>query len=103
MDGLAILPPLSAILQVPLLASVASTSAHIFGFLAQQSPHQSSPQIQCLFHRLWPRSKQCQWHQSVLAGSFIAEGLLSVQEKLEQKIVWLEFLELRAKAGDMVP
>ena len=85
MDGLAILPPLSAILQVPLLASVASTSAHIFGFLAQQSPHQSSPQIQCLFHRLWPRSKQCQWHQSVLAGSFIAERAAVCSRKIGTK------------------
>ena len=93
--GLGVLPPPSAIPWVPLLTSVAPTSGHTTPTPAH-SPHQLPLQTQRLFHQLWPRSKMSVSQFSVVPiGSFMAEGLLYVPEKLAQKIIRLEFVEMR--------
>lgn len=91
---------------VPLLASVASTSGHN-GVSPTTHPHQLSPQIQCLFHWLWPHLKQCQRHHSsllFLRSHLFAEGL-PVQKKNGSKnhLAEVSWVEGANAAGDVVP
>ena len=92
MGGLGVLPPPSAIPWVPLLSSTAS--GHIgVSPTTQPSPVVTSdpmpnPPVVTPFEAVPGVSV-------VSAGSFMAEGLLPVPEILAQKIIRLEFIEMR--------
>jgi len=95
--GLGVLPPPSAIPWVPLLASVASTSGHIIVSSAAQPTPAATPNLMSVppvvaSVETVPGVSQL---SVVPAGSFMAEGLLPVPEKLAQKIIRLEFVEMR--------
>ena len=92
-----VLPPPSAIPWVPLLASVAPTSGHIIVSSAAQPTPAATPNLMSVSPvvasvETVPGVSQL---SVVPAGSFMAEGLLPVPEKLAQKIICLEFVEMR--------
>ena len=100
-DGLGVLPQPSAIPWVPLLSPVTHALSGITTTL-ELAPPVVSPAVSPLV--MVPGISQLARPAAttvVPAGAFTAEGLLPVPEKLAQKIVRLEFVEMREMMPEM--
>ena len=103
-SGLGIIPPSSAIPWVPLLTSDTSVSGRLVVQPAMATTSAATITSSSIASGAPPMSGlgvSPVVAAGVPAGAFMAEGLLPVPEKLAQKIIRLEFVEMRELMPEM--